>query len=1329
MATLALSAAGSAAGGALLPGGASLFGGAFSAASVGMALGGAAGSLIDQALFAPSGQQRVLEGARLSDLKVSSSTEGSALPRVYGRARLAGQMIWATRFEEEVITTTQQASGGGKGLGSLGGGGRGSQPVTTRVEYRYYANVAYAVCEGVITRIGRIWADGKELNQSGFTIRIYHGTETQGPDSLIEAKEGSGNTPAYRGTAYVVFERMPLARFGNRLPQLNFEVFRTVDTFEQTVRAITVIPASGEFVYDTDEIVRDAGSGVTIAENVHSGQGGTDWDIAINQLQDAFPNVAHASLFVSWFGSDLRANACEFRPGVEIADKVTIPRSWSVGGTGRTSAHLISVYEGKPAFGGTPADSSVVSAIKDMAARGIAVTFCPFVMMDIPAGNSLIDPYTAVTGQPVYPWRGRITVDPAPGQPGTPDKSAAAASQISALVGNAQISDFTINGQSVSYSGPAEWSYRRMVLHYAHLCLAAGGVDSFLIGTELRGLTQVRDSAGTYPFVDALVQLAADVKVVLGAQTKVSYAADWSEYFGHQPGDGSGDVYFNLDPLWASSDIDAVAIDIYWPLADWRDGNAHLDLLAGAASIHDLDYLKGNIFGGEGYDWFYASQGDRDAQMRTLITDGTHGKPWVFRFKDIRSWWGNQHFNRPAGAQSLTPTAWGPESKPIWFTELGCPAIDKGANQPNVFIDPKSSESTAPYYSRATRDDLMQRRYIQAFYEYLDPAHAAYMSGTNPQSSVYGGRMADLERIYVYTWDARPYPAFPLALNVWSDGENWEFGHWLTGRAAGGPLPAVVEEILGDYGFSSFSVSGLAGHLDGYVIDRLMSARQAIQNLELAFFFDSYESGCIIKFAHRGSGGVAATLSSDDLVDTGATSELYQLTRGQESELPVSAKLTYIDGDAEYRQAVVEARRLASLSERIATANMPIILGQSQAQAMAESWLQDSWTARERAKFSLPPSRLALEPADLIALQAGTQTVPLRITQSSDGQVKEVEARSIEPEVFEPLRTPARNAPQAAPGVFGQAIVSFMDLPLLRGDEPPHAGYVAAHQAPWPGAVAFYRSPESSGFTLNTLVTGPATIGATITDFASGPAGRFDYANTIRVRLDNGILESVTQLAMLGGANIAAIENEDGDWEVIQFLNADLVSAVTYDLSVLLRGQGGTERAMRNPVSAGARFVLLDAAIAQIDMTADEIGLDFNWKYGPVSRDISYASYQGKLRHFSGLGLKPLSPVHVRGRPSGNDLEISWIRRTRIGGDSWETAEVPLGEDSESYEVEILDGVSVKRTLNASTPQLLYAEADQITDWGAPRTSYDVAVYQLSAVHGRGHARETTIHV
>jgi hypothetical protein len=311
-------------------------------------------------------------------------------------------------------------------------------------------------------------------------------------------------------------------------------------------------------------------------------------------------------------------------------------------------------------------------------------------------GNALLDPYTGASSQPAYPWRGRITVSPAAGQPGSPDKTSAAASQIAAFLGTAAVSDFAVSGDSVVYSGPGEWSYRRFILHYAHLALAAGGVDAFIIGSELRGLTQVRDGASHYRFVAALATLAADVKAVLGSGTKVVYAADWSEYFGHQPADGTGDVFFHLDPLWASPDIDAVGIDVYWPLADWRDGSDHTDRLAGALSTYDPAYLHANIAGGEGFDWYYASPADRDAQARTPITDGAYAKPWVFRFKDIKSWWLEQHFDRPAGVESATPTAWMPQSKPIWFTELGCPAVDKGANEPNVFVDAKSSESATP---------------------------------------------------------------------------------------------------------------------------------------------------------------------------------------------------------------------------------------------------------------------------------------------------------------------------------------------------------------------------------------------------------------------------------------------------------------------------------------------------------------------------------------------------------------------------------------------------------------------------------------------------------
>ncbi len=297
-------------------------------------------------------------------------------------------------------------------------------------------------------------------------------------------------------------------------------------------------------------------------------------------------------------------------------------------GVERGAARVVSTdAEGRPIYGGTPADFAVVQAIQELKARGLRVTFYPFILMDVPAGNDLPDPYSdhAAETRPadlplaradhLFAGRGlrrQRRQDRGRGQRRSRRCSA-----------SAQPSDFAVSGESVSWTGPSgDWGLRRMILHYAHLCAAAGGVDAFLIGSEMRGLTTIRDGAASYPAVAAFRDLLADVRGILGPGTELSYAADWSEYFGHHPADGSGDVFFHLDPLWADPDTDFVGIDNYMPLSDWRDGYEHLDAAAGAPAIYDRGYLQGNIAGGEGFDWFYASDADRRAQVRTPITDG-----------------------------------------------------------------------------------------------------------------------------------------------------------------------------------------------------------------------------------------------------------------------------------------------------------------------------------------------------------------------------------------------------------------------------------------------------------------------------------------------------------------------------------------------------------------------------------------------------------------------------------------------------------------------------------------------------------------------------------
>ena len=338
-------------------GGFSLLGATITGAQIGGAIGTLIGAEIDSALAPGTTIRRT--GPRLSDVNVQASTEGAPIPRVYGRMRVSGQLLWATKFKETASTTT---SGGGKG---------GPGVTVSETDYTYSISFAVGLCAGVATKIGRVWADGNLIDLAQFTTRFYPGDEAQGFDPLIEEIEGAGNTPAYRGLAYIVFEDMPLAAFGNRIPQLQFEIIRSLssadpDSLENRLAGVALIPGAGEFVYATDIVTADDGEGTTTPENAHNSASEADIKASLDELTALAPNLGAVSLVVGWFGSDLRCGECVIRPGVETATKNTYPETWSVDGVSRADAHVVSASDGRPAYGGTPSDASVVEAIADL---------------------------------------------------------------------------------------------------------------------------------------------------------------------------------------------------------------------------------------------------------------------------------------------------------------------------------------------------------------------------------------------------------------------------------------------------------------------------------------------------------------------------------------------------------------------------------------------------------------------------------------------------------------------------------------------------------------------------------------------------------------------------------------------------------------------------------------------------------------------------------------------------------------------------------------------------------------------------------------------------
>ncbi|HRO16283.1 MAG TPA: host specificity protein, partial [Paracoccus sp. (in: a-proteobacteria)] len=417
MATILLSAVGASMGAG--------FGGTFlglTGAVIGRAVGATVGRVIDQRLL--GGGSKPVETGRIDRLRLQTAGEGTPIARVWGQMRVPGHVIWASPVTE--VTSTQ-------------GGGKGAGPTVTEVSYRL--SLALALCEGPILGVGRVWADGEEVAAADLNMRVYLGGEAQLPDPCIAAHEGAA-APAYRGTAYVVLEELALERWGNRVPQLSFEVTRAAKGgagLSRQVQAVAMIPGTGEYALATRQVSRDLGLGETQVINRNTPMGGTDFQVSLETLGRELPRVGSVSLVVSWFGDDLRAGHCTVRPKVEDKAGEGQEMPWRAGGIDRAEAREIARRDGRPIYGGTPADGAVVEALRAIAASGRKAVFYPFILMEQMTGNGLSDPWTGAADQPVMPWRGRITSSVAAGRAGSPDGTAAAEAEVAAaaLAGHA----------------------------------------------------------------------------------------------------------------------------------------------------------------------------------------------------------------------------------------------------------------------------------------------------------------------------------------------------------------------------------------------------------------------------------------------------------------------------------------------------------------------------------------------------------------------------------------------------------------------------------------------------------------------------------------------------------------------------------------------------------------------------------------------------------------------------------------------------------------------------------------------------------------------------
>ncbi len=361
----------------------------------------------------------------------------------------------------------------------------------------------------------------------------------------------------------------------------------------------------------------------------------------------------------------------------------------------------------------------------------------------------------------------------------------------------------------------------------------------------------------------------------------------------------------------------------------------------------------------------------------------------------------------------------------------------------------------------------------------------------------------------------------------------------------------------------------------------------------------------------------------------------------------------------------------------------------------------------ETLAFSVPPSWLALEPGDVV--EVAGQDGAWQITGSEGLGVRNLQGRrssSMGGRVVNGTEPMAVNSPTwVSPP---EAII----LDMAGFDESLRQGpLIGAILSPW--VETAFTAAQGGEITTSA----PVVVGVLLNDFKAGPIGRYDHSQTIDVKLAGATLSSLTEHDFLGGGNLLAVETSKG-WEIFQCQNAELITAHTYRMDTFLRGLYGTDADMDPTVLSGARVVYLKQGFEDLPLGAALRGSEVEISVSSIGRT------QRQIFDFSYLGqhLRPLSPVHLKAKKVDGFVNILWTRRTRIGGDDWASLEVPIGEESERYEVDFLSGEVVLATKSTNTPFLSMALSELENLFGTPLGEVKISVSQISQSYGRGAA-------
>jgi hypothetical protein len=1184
---------------------------AFSATGIGAPVGFLIGSMVGNMLFPPKPLQS--EGPRLGDLQVSSSSYGAPRALGYGTVRQGGNVIWSIPIQEKKKTSTIS---GGKG--SMGG-----SPDTKQTTYSYYGTWAQAFGEGPANDVLRMWSDGKLLfdkrsvatatHKKGLNFRFYTGGETQLVDPAIEADKGVGNAPAFRGTCYIVFEDVPLADYGNRIPNITAEIAYNA-TDARTSQVSTDLASTATTQWSGDMFAVDWERGFFYAVDGIGGTGATTFlrKFRLSDLQE----VQQIS------GTDCTTDDSSF-----------------------VASSFIHVL---------PSGDLVVPVKDDPSSTNTL----PIILVD---GNSLREKARFGTGGAAVAMNKSGFMKPTRG---------ATLSLYTPLSGRR---DFIVLGTSNTNHG---------------------NLGILQVNSDSLGFTWGDDNFGVALTSSQVVHALCPGKV----------------------GESEGTAY-------------AVQTQLTTPTTT----NIEINQIKGDASLA------------------YNLEGAVDTVMG-------------FSFNNIATFTYTDLF---PGA-----TTWANGSPAIWYDETDDNVI-------LYALGTVSAVDEARFFKIDTTDGsvIWTSEILGAG---VRPGNSSNGSGARVRGNTLGGiRLNNGWLLDTTTGEFLINDTAPDWLD--HDQGSGAYGYYdsitetFTGPAASGESTPIVRYFMRRKTDTGVSVGTIVKDLadrtgldsatdldttsidatltDGFLIGRQSNARAAMTPLSQLYFFDGFESDDKLNFVLRGGSSVR-TITQADFATLDKNGQVIKESRTQEVELPERFSLLYLDKENDYLQNAHHAKRIAGPTPAMKSDNKlgldyPGAMDATEAKQIAEKSLYTSWVERSQFQIRVPWTHLDLDPSDVITITLDNgQSLRARIAQADVGVDFSIELVAIGEETQQFLSIVPGSAGSGVPVQTIQASVYvtgiLMDVPLLRdGDEiasrasnPIYAAMGAAQEGQFV-AGTLYKSPDGGGSFEETRSFVSEMAWGTTTNALAAPVSVWatDTVNTLNVQMTSGgsSLVSITAAQMLAGGNHAALFKANGEIEVIQFQNVTAEADGTYTLDTLLRGRRGTDT-MHTGHAVGEKFLFLDPLDVEM-FTLELADRNSAIVYRSVGSGQLFDDGENQTLTSVHRALMPYHPAqHAIADGASSSTDISWVRRTRVGGalqDSFGV--VPLSEDTEEYELEIYSGPAgtLKRTITGLTsPTYNYSSTDQGLDgFTAPVQTLTFKVFQISAQVGRGFSEEVTVSV